>query len=169
MQLLWKRLTDLLVTNKLTLGKGATIEATTIGGLKTAVPLGATETRTAATTLTAADNGKTIFLNSATEFATTLPQPAAGLAFTFIVSAAPSGASYTIVTASSSNIILGNVVTSQDAGGTADSETSGGDTISLVDGKAVVGDKVEVYCNGTNWFAYGTCKVFDAITITTAS
>ena len=40
-------------------------------------------------------------------------------------------------------MILGHVLTSQDAGGTADSEVSGGDTISFVDGKAVVGDRVE--------------------------
>lgn len=168
--LLWKKVTDLLVTNKITLGKGATIEATTLGGLTTPVALGATETRAAATTLTAAENGKTIFLSSATEFVTTLPAPRAGLEFTFIVSAAPSGASYTVVTASSANIIKG-MVTSADlnAASDGDIETSGGDTVSFVDAKAVAGDKVEFKCDGTNWFAYGICSVFDAITITTAS
>src|SRR5690242_12822680 len=60
---------------------------------------------TATTTLTAADSGATLFLNSATEFATTLPAVAAGLRFTFIVKAAPSGASYTVVTASSANVL----------------------------------------------------------------
>jgi hypothetical protein len=170
MQLLWKKVTDILVTNKLSFGKGAVLEATTLSGTKTPVALGATETRTAATTLTAADNGKTIFLNSATEFATTLPAPAAGLAFTFIVSAAPSGASYTVVSASSANIIKGQVYTVDVNSATdPDFETSGGDTISLVDGKAVAGDRVDVVCDGTNWFAYGFCSVFDAITITTAS
>lgn len=170
MQLLWKKVTDLLVTNKLSFGKGAVLEATTYTGSKTPVGLGATETRTAATTLTAADNGKTIFLNSTTEFATTLPAPQAGLSFTFIVSAAPSGASYTVVTASSANIIKGQVYTVDVNSATdPDFETSGGDTISLVDGKAVAGDRVDVVCDGTNWFAYGFCSVFDAITITTAS
>lgn len=170
MQLLWKKVTDILVTNKLSFGKGAVLEATTLSGTKTPVGLGATETRTAATTLTAADNGKTIFLNSTTEFATTLPQPQAGLSFTFIVSAAPSGASYTVVTAGSSNIIKG-MVTSADlnAASDGDIETSGGDTISFVDAKAVAGDRVDLVCDGTNWFAYGICSVFDAITITTAS
>ncbi len=168
--LLWNKIADLLVTNKLSLGSGAVLEATTFKGEKTPVGLGATETRAAATTLTAADNGKTIFLNSSTEFATTLPPPRAGLEFTFIVSAAPSGASYTVITSGSSNIIKG-MVTSADlnAASDGDIETSGGDTISFVDAKAVAGDKVELKCDGTNWFAYGICTVFDAITITTAS
>lgn len=128
-----------------------------------------TEVVTATNVLAASESGKTCFLSSATEFVSTLPAPAAGLRFRFIVTAAPSGASYTIVTNSSSNIIKGNVVSSQDAGGNGDSETSGGDTISFVDGVAVAGDMVEVYCDGTNWFAYGVCKTFNAITITTAS
>lgn len=126
-----------------------------------------TEVVTATNVLAASESGKVCFLNSATEFVSTLPAPAAGLHFTFIVTAAPSGASYTIVTNSSSNIIKGNIVATD--GTAADSETSGGDTISFVDGQAVAGDKVEVFCDGTNWFAYGQCKVATGITITTAS
>lgn len=126
-----------------------------------------TEVVTATNVLLAAESGKTMFLNSATEFVTTLPAPAAGLNFRFIVSAAPSGASYTIVTNGSSNVIKGNVVTSEDAAG--DWETAGADTISFVDGQSVAGDMVEVYCDGTNWFAYGRSKVAAGITITTAS
>lgn len=128
-----------------------------------------TETVAATNAITAAESGKTFFLNHATEFVSTLPAPAAGLKFTFIVTGAPSGASYTIVTTSSANIIKGNVVSSEDAGGSGDSETSGGDTITFVDGQAVAGDRVDVVCDGTNWFAYGRCKVVAGITITTAS
>jgi len=115
----------------------------------------------------ASESGKTFYLNSATEFVSTLPAPALGLNFTFIVSAAPSGASYTIVTNASANIIKGNVVTSEDAAG--DFETSGADTISFVDGQAVAGDMVVVHSDGTNWFAYGRSKVAAGITLTTAS
>lgn len=125
------------------------------------------ETVTAANTITAAESGKTFFLNSATEFVSTLPAPAAGLKFTFIVKAAPSGASYTIVTNGSSNIIVGHVVTS--ATGAADTETSGGDTISFVDGAAVKGDKVILECDGTNWYASCFAAAATGITITTAS
>lgn len=127
------------------------------------------EVVTAANVIAASESGATFFLSSATEFASTLPAPALGLRFTFIVSAAPSGASYTIVTNASANIIVGHVVTSQELGGSSDSETSGGDTISFVDSKAVVGDRVDLISDGTNWFCRASCKTFDAITITTAS
>lgn len=131
---------------------------------------GPAETLAAADTLTAAESGKTVFLSASTEFAVTLPAPAAGLRYTFIVAAAPSGASYTIVTASSANIIKGHVLSSDlNAASDADFETTGGDTITLVDGKAVAGDRVDLECDGTNWFARCSCTVFDAITITTAS
>jgi len=123
----------------------------------------------ATNTITAAESGKTFFLNHATEFVSTLPAPALGLNYSFVVSGAPSGASYTVVTDGSANVIIGHILTSQDAGGSADSETSGGDTISFVDSKAVVGDRVDVVSDGTSWFARGSSKVFDAITITTAS
>ena len=130
----------------------------------------AVETVSATNVIAASESGATFFLSSATEFVSTLPAPAAGLRFTFIVAAAPSGASYTIVTASSANIILGQVYTLDVNSVTdPDFETTGADTITLVDGKAVVGDRVELFCDGTNWFAYGFCSVFDAITITTAS
>ena len=125
---------------------------------------------TATNVITEDESGKTFFLNSATEFVSTLPAPKIGMRFTFIVTAAPAGASYTIVTNGSSNIIKGAVFTSDVNSATdADLETSGGDTISFVDAKAVAGDRVELFCDGTNWFAHAFCTVFDAITISTAS
>lgn len=130
----------------------------------------ATETVAATNVITAAESGKVFFLSHATEFVSTLPAPAAGLRYTFIVANAPESASYTIVTNSSANVILGQVYSSDlDAAGNADFETSGCDTITFVDAKSVVGDRVEVYCDGTNWFVYCFCSVFDAITLTTAS
>lgn len=133
-------------------------------------PLSTPSTLTAVGSVTAAQSGSTFFLSSATEFATTLPTPAAGLNYSFIVAAAPSGASYTIVTASSANIIKGQVYTLDVNSATdADFESAGGDTISFVDAKSIAGDRVDLFCDGTNWFVYGFCSVFDAITITTAS
>jgi hypothetical protein len=126
----------------------------------------ANEIVTATNVITAAESGKTFFLNSATEFVSTLPAVAAGLRFTFIVTAAPSGASYTIVTNSSSNVIKGNQNSvAGDAGdfGTAD------DTITFVDGQSVAGDKVELWSDGTSWFAYAISKVAAGITFTQAS
>lgn len=123
-------------------------------------------TLAAASTLTAAQSGTTFFLSSATEFATTLPAPAAGLVYTFIVGAAPSGASYTIVTGSSANIIKGQAV---NAAGAAGDTGTADDTISFVDGQAVAGDTVTVISDGTSWFAYGVCAVAAGITFTQAS
>jgi hypothetical protein len=125
---------------------------------------------TATNVITADESGKTFFLNSTTEFVSTLPAPKNGMRFTFIVKAAPSGASYTIVTGSSANIIKGAVFSSDlNAASDGDIEVTGGDTISFVDAKAVAGDRVELFCDGTNWYAHGFCTVFDGITITTAS
>jgi hypothetical protein len=125
---------------------------------------------TAASTLTADDCGYTFFLNSATEFATTLPAPAAGLEFKFIVKAAPSGADYTVVTASSANIIVGQVLSSDlNNASDADFETSGGDTVSFVSAAAVKGDWAQFISDGTNWYVTAGCSAQGGITITTAS
>jgi hypothetical protein len=126
-----------------------------------------TETVAATNVISASESGSVFFLSHATEFVSTLPAPAAGLHFNFIVANAPETDSYTIVTNGSSNIILGQVYTS--AGADGDSETSGADTITFVDSQAVVGDRVELFCDGTNWFAYCFCDVAAGITITTAS
>lgn len=142
-------------------------DATHVAAIKALLNTGRSVVKTASSTLTAADTGKTLFLNSATEFDTVLPVPALDFRLTVIVKAAPSGASYTLSTNASANIIKGSIVTS--ATGAADTETSGGDTVNFVDGAAVAGDKVEIYCDGTNYFAYGQCVVAGGITITTAS
>jgi hypothetical protein len=122
---------------------------------------------TAASTLTEADNGTIYYLNSATEFATILPTPFLGAEFTFIVKAAPASASYTVVTASSANIIKGMAFNGE-AAGVGDSGTAD-DTITFVDGQAVAGDMVRLFSDGTSWFASGFCKVAAGITFTQAS
>ena len=128
------------------------------------------EDTTATNVLTSAECGKLITLNSSTEFVTTLPAVTAGCRFTFYVKAAPSGASYTIVTDSSSNVMLGQVLTIDVNSATdADFEASGGDTLTLVDGKAVKGDRAMCESDGTNWFCTIQTSVFDGATITTAS
>jgi hypothetical protein len=136
-------------------------------GTRRKVESGRARTLAAATVLTAADSGDTLFLSAATEFAVTLPAVAAGLRFTFFVAAAPSGASYTIVSASSANIIVGTIHSS--TGGDADSEVSGGDTFSFVDGAATKGDRVDIFCDGTSWYATAFVNADTGATITTAS
>jgi hypothetical protein len=131
-----------------------------ITGLETVTTL------TAASTLTTAQSNTIFFLSSATEFVTTLPAPAAGLMYTFIVGAAPSGASYTIVTTSSANIIKGQAV---NAAGVAGDTGTADDTISFVDAQAVAGDQVTVISDGTSWFAKAFCAVAAGVTFTQAS
>lgn len=127
---------------------------------------GVAEVVTAANVLTAAESGRTFFLNSATEFASTLPDPALGLRFTFIVAAAPSGASYTIAAGSA---IIHGIVLSKDVNSATDSGATAGtpvQTITLVDAKAQIGDKVVIESDGTNWYAVcSTGGNFDAITL----
>lgn len=126
----------------------------------------AVTTKTAASTLTAADSGRTVFLDSATEFATTLPLPAAGLRFTFIVKSAPVGTPYTIVTNGGANIIKGMQF---NAAGAAGDTGTGDDTISFVASSSVAGDRVDLVSDGTNWFAYAFCTLAASITFTTAA
>jgi hypothetical protein len=72
--------------------------------------LGPTEVVTAANTITAAEGGSTFILNSATGFASTLPAPAAGLSYKFIIGAtAPTSGNHTVVTNGGANIIYGVV------------------------------------------------------------
>lgn len=121
----------------------------------------------AADTLTAADNGKTIFLNHATEFAITLPAPFLGARFEFIVANAPETASYTIVTEGGCQILAGHVLTSGFADSGSDVETAAtGTTITFVDSISVVGDKATLVSDGSSWFASCICAVEAGITIT---
>lgn len=126
-----------------------------------------TEVVAATNVITAAESGKVFFLNSATEFASTLPAPAAGLEFTFIVSAAPSGASYTVATEGGCQILAGHVLTSGFADSGSDVETAAtGTTITFVDGVSVVGDRAHVISDGSSWFASCITAVEAGITIT---
>jgi hypothetical protein len=132
-----------------------------LGGVKKAADL------TATNTLTAADSGKVLFLNDDTEFATTLPAPAAGLNFKFIVKAAPAGADYTIVTASGANIIIGGInelETDNTEDGPYDDDA---DTITFEASVAVKGDWVELVSDGTSWYLTGQTKADGGITLST--
>jgi len=125
-----------------------------------------TEVVTGTNVIGADESGSTFFLASATEFVSTLPAPAAGLHFKFIVTAAPAEASYTITTNASANIIKGVAV---NAAGAAGDTATGEDTISFVDGQALAGDWVDLECDGTNWFAVAYSAVAAGVTFTTAS
>lgn len=119
------------------------------------------ETVAATNAITAAESGATFVLSSATEFASTLPAPAVGLRYKFIIGAAPSGASYTVVTTSGANIIEGTAVV---AGAATPAVNE--DTITFTDGAAAVGDWVEVISDGTSWFVTGIANAATGIAFT---
>ena len=114
----------------------------------------------------AAESGKVFFLNHATEFVSTLPAPAAGLTYTFIVTGAPAGANYTIVTTSSANVMAGACLS---AAGDASSWLGDADTVTFVASQAVPGDFVSFHSDGTSWFVTGVTKVAAGCTVTKAT
>ena len=126
-----------------------------------------TEAITDANTITASESGTRYVLNVAAAKIQTLPSPAAGLEFSFYIGATEPTGTHTVVTASSANIIVGNVCSAEDAAGSVATVTDG-DTISFVANKAVHGDFDHVWSDGTNWYLDGACKVHDAITLTQA-
>jgi hypothetical protein len=148
-----------VITGAMTVATGATLTA----------PLSTRKIEVVAATnlITAAESGTVFFLNSATEFVSTLPAPAAGLHFTFIVTGAPSGASYTVIGASGTPIH--GMVLSKDLNGATDSGATAGTgvlTLTFVDGKSVKGDRADFVSDGTDWFVVAvTGGTFDAITL----
>ena len=129
------------------------------------VSLPNTETVTTTNEITAAECGKTYFLSAAGGFASTLPAVSTvstGCYFKFVVKTAPSGGSYTVITANS----LENVI----AGGTTDrvpstgSFIAAGDTITFVNGQAVASDWIEFISDGSIFYMTGIANVTAGIT-----
>lgn len=126
-----------------------------------------TEDTTATNVLTSGECGKTIFLNSATEFATTLPAPSAGCEFKFFVKAAPSGADYTIATNAGADVIV-ITVNELETDSTEDGvQDDNADVINIKDGLGTVGDFIGCNSDGTKWYCVGQVKLDGAITTST--
>lgn len=121
-------------------------------------------TPTAAVTLTAAQSGATILLNAAAGFEITLPALAAGLRYRFQVGAAFATTNFTIVSASSTNIIEGGAIVNS-----VYVPAVNEDTISFVATAETVGDYVDVECDGAKWLTSGVGALAGSITFTVAS
>lgn len=118
---------------------------------------------TVAFPLTAAMNGATIFWNAAAGFAVTLPALAAGLKFTFITAAAFATTNFQVLVPGGANLIFGGA----DVNSTwvpADAE----DAINFVATAETIGDKIQVECDGTNWFVSGQVTAAGGVTFTAA-
>jgi hypothetical protein len=143
-------------TNQLMIGNGTTY----VGAANAA-----SELVTAANVITAIESGKVFYLNSATGFVSTLPAPAAGQNFRFVVgNTPPTSGNHTVVTNASANIIDGIIVVNGASVPAADE-----DTISFVASTAVAGDWIEVRSDGTNWYVSGQGNAAGSITATVAS
>ena len=150
---------------------GHPVEFVTTGPVKVTLPttgviLNNTPTPTSITaataTLTVEDSGRVFFLNRAGGITVTLPAvaTAAGVTYEFVVGTAPTTA---YVISGGGTTVRGVVVTS--AVGAADSEASGAASVTFVANTATRGDRVELRCDGTNWYAYAMCAVATSIVI----
>lgn len=125
--------------------------------------LDSTEVTTGANVLTAAESGKVLFLNSATGFAHTLPAPAAGLRFKFIVTTIPTSGNCTVGTNGGDNVIEGMADVNSTLVLAANE-----DSINFVASTCLIGDWVEVVSDGTSWFVQGQSGATGGITFTAA-
>lgn len=123
------------------------------------------EIRTALSTLTADEHGKTIILNNATGFVTTLPAVADGLKFRFLMGAtALSSGNHTIVPLDGDNIIEGSISSPEVTALVA--VVAAANTVSFINALAVIGDWCEFWCDGTTWYLSGCTFVQDGMTST---
>lgn len=147
----------------LTVASGATL-ALAAGSTLTNAGKVVDSTEVVATTnvIEAAESGKTFFLNDVDGFTSTLPAPAAGLNYKFIVSLAPTEAGYVIDTGAA-NIIYGiiDTVPADDAGIAVAAQQK----LTFVVDVALIGDWVELTSDGTNWYVRGGVNVVEALTV----
>jgi len=122
-----------------------------------------TEVVTTTNIIAANESGTRFILNTATAFNSELPAVAAGLHYWFYIGATEPTTSHTITTATSANIIQGQVSTGEDAAGSITTAPDS-DTISFVANLAIHGDYVYVWCDGTYWYISGLCAVQDGMT-----
>jgi hypothetical protein len=106
--------------------------------------------------ISATENGRTYYLDLAAGFTSTLPAPALGLSYRFIVKTAPTGAPYVITTTSGSNLLYGMML---ERAGTAGVAGAAQDTFNFVHTQSIIGDWVEFYSDGTNWYYRGMVDV----------
>jgi len=125
------------------------------------------ESLTAASTLDALDSGKVFMLNLAGGFTTTLPLPqtaGSGWSASFLVGTAPTTAY--ILTSGAANIFAVGV-SSQDAGGDAESSAGTADTnINFVASQALVGDRVDIFTDGVAYYATFIVDEISDVTLT---
>lgn len=112
-------------------------------------------------TITALESGKTFYLSLAAGFTVTLPAPAAGLRYKFIVKTAPTGASYIITTNAGANLLFGMFYERAGGAGLAGAAQ---DTQNFVVNQSIIADWAEYSSDGTNWYINGGVNVIAGVT-----
>jgi len=120
----------------------------------------ASEVVTTTNVILADESGTTFYLNTAGGFTSTLPAPAVGLKYRFIVSTAPTTA-YIITTNAGANILYGTI---NEITTTAGISVQAQDTLNFVASTSLIGDWIEVESDGTNWHVHGVTQVDNGIT-----
>ncbi len=119
-----------------------------------------TEVVTGTNVIMASESGKTFYLNIAGGFTSTLPPPALGLRYKFIVKTAPTTA-YIITTDNGDNILQGTFL---DIVGELVAIVAQ-DTLNFVASTSLVGDSLEVESDGVSWFCTAFSKADGGITV----
>lgn len=104
------------------------------------------EVLTGTKTIATFESGRTYFLDNASGFTATLPDPQLGLRFKFVVKTAPT-TDYVIATNGGENVMYGtylDIVGEQ-------VYFSAQDQINFVASTSVISDNLIVECDGTNW------------------
>lgn len=124
-------------------------------------PGGVGVVKTAATTLTAADNGATCFFNSAAGDIYTLPAPVVGLEFEFVVLVTITSNAAKVITDAASTFLLGGFIQSTDGTYTSAFHAANGTTIRAISMNGTTtgglqGDWWKVKCiTATQWAIWG--------------
>lgn len=130
-------------------------------------PLMDSETVITTNVILAAESPKVFFLSLAGGFTSTLPAPAAGLYFRFVVKTAPTTA-YIIATNAGADIMIGgineNEVDTNDDG----PYDANADSFDFVANLAAVGDYVTMISDGTSWYYEGQTNLDGGVTTATA-
>lgn len=115
----------------------------------------------------AGTSGSILLLDRAAGATITLPAPASGLEFEFIVKTAPTSGNYVIVTSGGANIIVVEV-TPLEVNDTVDGIwDDNADTVTFVQNQAAKGDRIKFVSDGTSWYGSGVCKLTAAVTTST--
>ena len=161
------------VYSRMILGKVAALEVQRANGKFTSssrvgnfnmVNAGNVLALSAAQTLTREDSGKHVLLDLAGGFTVTLPPLEAGLKFKFTVITAPTTA-YIVDSAEGDNM-HGMILNRAGVAGVAGSAE---DQLNFVASQAIVGDTVDMSCDGTSWYFTGWANVAAGITATDPS